>query len=108
MTGCMCTLATWARRRWKTPRNSPAKKQFSFSTPLVIQLGGAQQVISPGPGFVGAYDPKDGRELWRVGYGEGYSVVPRPVYAHGLLLVSSGFDSPVLYAIRPAGAAGDV
>ena len=94
--------------RWKTPRNSPAKKQFSFSTPLAIEVGGAKQIISPGSGFVGGYDPGDGRELWRVGYGEGYSVVPRPVFAHGLLFLSSSFDRPVLYAIKPEGASGDV
>jgi len=93
--------------RWKTPRNSSSKKKFSFSTPLAITLGGATEVISPGPGFVGAYDPRDGRELWRVDYGDGYSVVPRPVYSHGLLFLSSGFDKAVLYAIRPAGASGD-
>ena len=93
--------------RWKTPRNTPAKKPFSFSTPLAIQVAGATQIISPGSGFVGGYDVKDGRELWRVGYGEGYSVIPRPVFAHGLLFVSSSFDVPVLYAIKPAGASGD-
>ena len=94
--------------RWKTPRNSPAKKQFSFSTPLAITVGGVQEVVSPGPGFVGAYDVKDGHEIWRVGYGEGYSVVPRPVFAHGLLFVSSSFDAAVFYAIKPEGASGDV
>lgn len=105
-----CVIALEAKTgalRWKTPRNSPAKKQFSFSTPLAIEVGGVQQVISPGPGFVGAYDPKDGRELWRVGYGEGYSVVPRPVYAHGLLYLSSSFDKATFYAIKPDGAKGD-
>ncbi len=94
--------------RWKTPRNSPAKKQFAFSTPLAITVGGATQVVSPGPGFVGAYDVKDGREIWRVGYGEGYSVVPRPVFAHGLVFVSSSFDAAVFHAIRPEAASGDV
>ena len=93
--------------RWKTPRNTTAKKPFSFSTPLVIEVGGTTQIISPGSGFVGGYDVKDGRELWRVSYGEGYSVIPRPVFAHGLLFVSSSFDAPVLYAIKPDGAAGD-
>lgn len=93
--------------RWKTPRNSPAKKLFSFSTPLVIEVGGVKEVISPGSGFVGAYAPADGHELWRVAYGEGYSVVPRPVFAHGLLFLSSGFDRPTFYAIKPEGAAGD-
>jgi outer membrane protein assembly factor BamB len=93
--------------RWRTPRNTTAVKTFSFSTPLVIEVDGAKQVAIPGSGLIGAYDPQDGRELWRVRYGEGYSVVPRPVYAHGLLFVSSGFDKARLLAINPAGAAGD-
>src|SRR5438093_3828787 len=93
--------------RWKTPRHSPARSQFSFSTPLVIDVDGKKHIVSPTSGFVGGYDPPDGREIWRVRYGEGYSVVPRPVFAHGLLYVSSGFDTPILYAIRPSGAAGD-
>lgn len=93
--------------RWKTDRNTTAKKNFSFSTPQLIEINGQKQLISPGSGFVGAYRPSDGTELWRVQYGEGYSVVPRPVYAHGLLFLSSGFDSAVLYAIRPEGAKGD-
>jgi outer membrane protein assembly factor BamB len=93
--------------RWKTPRNSPAQKQFSFCTPLVITVDGKPQVIIPGSGFVAAYHPGDGKEIWRVNYGEGYSVVPRPVFAHGLIYLSSGFDRPVVYAINPKDAAGD-
>lgn len=93
---------------WKTPRKTHASRKFSFSTPLVIDVKGVKQIISPGSGFVGSYDPKDGRELWRVRYGEGYSVITRPVFAHGMLYVSSSYDRPVLYAIKPEGAAGDV
>lgn len=93
--------------RWKTPRQTTARKPFSFSTPLVVKVEGKTQVISPGSGFVGSYDPKDGHELWRVNYGEGYSVIPRPVFAHDLLFVSSSYDKPVMKAIRPAGAKGD-
>ena len=93
--------------RWKTPRNTTASRTFSFCTPTAIELDGATQVISPGSGFVGAYNPQDGKELWRVSYGEGYSVVPRPVYANGLLFLSSGYERPTLYAINPKGASGD-
>lgn len=93
--------------RWKTPRNTSAAKKFSFSTPVVINLDGAQQIVSAGSGFVGAYDSSDGREIWRVRYGEGYSVVPRPVFSHGLLFVASGFERPNLLAIDPKGAQGD-
>jgi len=93
--------------KWHTPRNTTAHKPFSFSTPLAIDVNGATQVISPGSGFVAGYEPQSGKELWRVRYGEGYSVVPRPVFADGLLFISSGFDAPVLYAIKPDGATGD-
>jgi outer membrane protein assembly factor BamB len=94
--------------RWKTDRNTKASRPFSFCTPTLIDVDGAKQVILPGSGFVGAYDPKDGREIWRVDYAEGFSVVPRPVFANGLLFVASGFMKPVVYAIDPKGASGDV
>jgi len=93
--------------RWRTDRKTTAIKTFSFSTPTAIEVDGGQQIILPGSGFVGAYDPSDGHEIWRVRYGEGYSVVPRPVFANGLLFVASGFDRPILYAINPQGAHGD-
>ena len=95
------------RERWRTPRNTLAKKTFSFCTPLAIELEGRTQVVLPGSGFVAAYAPEDGRELWRVGYGEGYSVIPRPVFAHGLLFLGTGYDRPSLFAVRPRGATGD-
>lgn len=92
---------------WKVKRETTAKKTFSFCTPLVIEVKGQPQIISPGSGVVCALDPKDGREIWRARYGEGYSVVPRPVFGHGMLYLSSGFDRAVVYAIRPDGK-GDV
>ncbi len=94
--------------RWKTPRDTTPKRAFSFCTPLVIEVAGQTQVILPGSDAVFAYEPKTGKAVWRVDYPEGYSVVPRPVYAHGLLFVCSGFNKPVLYAIDPSGAKGNV
>jgi outer membrane protein assembly factor BamB len=93
--------------RWRTPRNTPARSKFSFCTPIVIEVDGRKQIVSPGSGFVGAYDPHDGREFWRVGYGDGYSVVPRPVFAHGLIFLSTGYMRPRFLAIDPRGAAGE-
>jgi outer membrane protein assembly factor BamB len=92
--------------RWRVPRESDAKKKFSFCTPLLIEVGGARQLITPGSNVVSALNPGDGSEIWRVRY-EGYSVVPRPVYAQGLVFLSTGFDRPVALAIRPDGK-GDV
>lgn len=93
--------------RWRTPRKTTARNTFSFSTPTVINTGGAKQIISPASGFIGAYDPKTGGEIWRVTYGEGYSVVPRPVFAGDQLFVCSGFNDPSVLAIDPNNAAGD-
>jgi outer membrane protein assembly factor BamB len=88
--------------RWKTDR----KGRMAYSTPLVIRVGNEDQLVSTGGDAVVAYAPADGEELWRVRY-DGYSEVPRPVYGEGLVFISSGYDSPVLYAIRPDGR-GDV
>ncbi len=93
--------------RWKVPRVTDAGKTFSFCTPIVIEVDGAKQIISPGSGMAGAFDPRDGRELWRVNYGQGFSVVPRPVFADGLLYLCSGFMRANLIAVNPQGAAGD-
>ena len=94
--------------RWKTPRETKARMKFSFSTPLAIDVDGTQQIVSAGSGFIAAYRPVDGSELWRVDYGEGYSVVPRPVLAHNHVYVSSGYTRPSLFAIDPHNARGDV
>jgi outer membrane protein assembly factor BamB len=59
-----------------------------------------KQLITPGSGVVQALDPKSGEEIWRVGYDQGYSVVPRPGFAEGLLYVCTGYDKPGLLAIR--------
>lgn len=91
---------------WKTPRAGAPPKKFAFSTPLVIDVNGKQQLVSPGAGSVGGFDPQTGEEIWRVNY-DGYSVIPRPVYGHGLIFISTGYDTPVVMAIRPDGK-GDV
>jgi outer membrane protein assembly factor BamB len=91
---------------WKTPRKSEAAKKFSFSTPLLIDVNGKKQIISPGSDAVCAYDPANGKEIWRAKY-DGYSVIPRPVFGHGMIFISSGYDYPVVLAIRVDGQ-GDV
>jgi outer membrane protein assembly factor BamB len=92
---------------WKTERQSDSFKKFSFCTPLLITVKEQKQIVAPGAGAVCAYDPGNGKEIWRVDYGDGYSVVPRPVFGHGLLFISTGFDTPELFAIRADGK-GDV
>ena len=89
--------------RWKTDRTVDLAKKFSFSTPLVIEAAGRRQIVCPGTGHIGAYEPETGKEIWRVDYGDGYSVIPRPVFGHGLVYVCTGWNTPWLLAIRPTG-----
>ena len=92
---------------WKTDRPPHSGRGFSFTTPLLIEVDGRKQVVSPGSDHVCSYDVESGKEIWRVNYPGGYSVVPRPLYAHGLVFVCSGWGTPWVYAIRPDGK-GDV
>lgn len=92
---------------WKTDRKSRASMKFSFATPQLIEHNGRRLIVSPASDFVAAYDPADGREVWRVNYPKpGWSVVPRPVYGHGLVFVATGFTTQHLLAIDPD-ASGD-
>lgn len=92
---------------WKTPRDVEVSRTFSFSTPLLIEVAGKPQAVVPGSGAVISYDPANGKEIWRCLWGEGYSVVPRPLYHDGRIYACSGFNRAVLYAIRADGT-GDV
>jgi outer membrane protein assembly factor BamB len=91
--------------RWKTPRRQPTG--HAYSTPLLIRAGNQDQIVSVGAFRATAYEPKTGKEIWRVEYTEGYSNVPRPVYGHGLVYITTGLQHPSLLAIRPVGK-GDV
>ncbi len=93
--------------RWKKSRpQTKAEKKFAFSTPLVIDVDGKKQIVSPGANNIVAYDPADGRSIWYVQH-PGYSTIPRPVFAHRLIFMCTGYDRSELLAIRPDGR-GDV
>jgi outer membrane protein assembly factor BamB len=91
--------------RWKTNRGIPADQ--AYTTPLMIHAAGRDQLISVGAYRARAYDPLSGKEIWRVRYDDGFSNVPRPVFAHGLVYIATGFQQPSLLAVRPDGV-GDV
>ena len=95
------------QQAWSTPRNINPTQAFSFATPTLITVNGQEQVISPGSGVVMALDPKSGREIWRVKYQGGYSVIPKPVFADGVVYICTGYNTPQLLAIKVNGK-GDV
>lgn len=90
------------RVAWRKERPS----RHAYSTPLVATVDGRDQLISTGADATIAYDPATGDELWRVRY-DGYSLVPRPVISHGLVILCTGYDNPTVIAVR-LGGTGDV
>lgn len=74
----------------------------AFCTPTVIKVNGQLQLISPAAKAAIAYDPRTGRELWRILY-PNHSATARPIHGHGLVFINSGFSKAQLYAVRPDG-----
>ena len=79
----------------------------SFSTPLVIQAGGREELIMNFANRLCAYDPATGRQLW-ISKGMGSNIFVTPVWGEGVLVTqSSGREGGRVIAIRPGGS-GDV
>lgn len=76
---------------WKTPR----KVQASWATPV---MNNGQLIVSGNEAII-AYDPKTGRELWRV-KGLGSHAIHTPLPSGDMVIVTSGFPKKVTYGLR--------
>lgn len=88
---------------WKTERNELP----SWGTPTVVTTSAGPELVTNASNFVRGYDPKTGRELWKLG-GSSKITAPTPIFANGLHIVASGRapERPV-FAVKP-GARGDL
>jgi len=93
------------KTRWRVDRREPHSQ--AYSTPLLMHAADRDQLVSVGAFTASAYDPQNGKEIWRVRYPDGFSNVPRPVYGAGLVFIATGFNQPALLAVRPDGE-GDI
>lgn len=87
---------------WTTPVLAPVGEGGVKRTELIVN-GTTHQ--PSGSGWVIAYDPDDGRELWRVAGTESL-VTPTAIASGGLVFSTSGRNGAIM-AIRPGGE-GDV
>ena len=78
----------------------------AYTTPIMINLGGRDALISCGAKTAFAYDPEDGSEIWKVRY-EGYSNASRPIFGRGLVFLNTGYNNADLLAVNPKGE-GDI
>lgn len=95
---------------WKTPRShdfgtDDGDRKKGYSTPIVIDVNGQAQLISPASAATVALDPKDGKPIWWVKH-KGHSPAMRSLYANGLVIFGVGAGNE-LVAVKPDGK-GDV
>jgi outer membrane protein assembly factor BamB len=107
------------RTVWKTDRSvawndekdpgqmaKDGDRRKAHSTPLIVMAGDKFQMLSAGAKAAYAYDPRTGRELWRVQYAD-WSAAPRPLFDHGLAYFMTGLNKGELWAVKADGQ-GDV
>ncbi|MBN2139085.1 MAG: PQQ-like beta-propeller repeat protein [Sedimentisphaerales bacterium] len=80
---------------WKKPRD----ENTSWSTPLVVTVGGKQQAIVSATGAIRAYDIKTGDVVWQCSGMTG-NVIPHPVAGFGMVFCASGFRGNAMLAIE--------
>jgi len=73
-----------------------------FTTPLVIDVGGKEQLISPASSTLFAYEPGTGKEIWRT-QNTSHTPAVSPIFANGLVLAVTGHGAEEMLAIRPDG-----
>ncbi|GIX00243.1 MAG: serine/threonine protein kinase [Pirellulaceae bacterium] len=78
----------------------------AFSTPILIQVDGQDQLVSPASKACVVLNPRTGGELWRVRYDE-HSTTVRPVFDGVHLYLSTGFGKAKMICVRVDGH-GDV
>ncbi len=95
--------ASTGKERWKQARDEVT----SWATPIVVQHEGKSQVIISGTGRVRSYDLATGKINWECG-GLSANIVASPVAADGLVFVGSSYEKRALFAVKLAGAQGDI
>jgi outer membrane protein assembly factor BamB len=88
---------------WRTPRDELP----SWGTPTIADTPAGPELVTNGSNFIRGYDPRTGRERWRLG-GSSKITAPTPVFQDGLFVIASGRapEQPI-FAVR-AGAHGDI
>ena len=74
----------------------------AHSTPLVVTAAGKSQMLSVGAKAAYGYDPRTGRELWKVQYAD-WSVAPRPLFDGGVAFIVTGLNKKELWAVQTDG-----
>lgn len=88
---------------WRVDRDEAT----TWSTPLIVEVNGRNQVILSGTEASISYDLDSGEEIWRCA-GLGLNVVPTPLTGHGMVYLMSGYRGSYVIAVKLDEARGDI
>ncbi len=85
-------------QRWMTMRMTDATKEHcdAYTTPILRNENGRQEIVVMGGQVLDAYDPADGKRLWHLSDLVGNRLIPSPVAAHGMIYATQGMREPML------------
>lgn len=86
---------------WRSSRDEIT----TWATPLIVEHGGKQQVITTGTNKVRSYDLTTGEIVWE-SPGLTMNAIPTPVESGGVVYVTSGYQGNAAWAIRLSDAKG--
>jgi outer membrane protein assembly factor BamB len=95
--------ADTGRAVWKTTRDEIP----SWGTPTVATTSKGEELIANASNFIRGYDPRTGKELWRLGRSSKITA-PTPIVADDMLVVVSGRGPERPIFVVKAGARGDL
>jgi outer membrane protein assembly factor BamB len=98
----------WNDENVNTQMAREGDQRKAHSTPLIVTIQGKPQMISAGAKAAYGYQPRTGKEIWRVQYPD-FSTAPRPLFdsVNGLVIFATGLTKNELWAIKPEGQ-GDI
>ena len=78
--------------------------KMAYSTPLIQNIRGIDQLVSTSAEHVAAYNPTTGQELWWMPY-QGFSLVGRPSFGNHMFYVVGSINAGhhTIFAIHPDG-----
>ncbi|HEX2272160.1 MAG TPA: PQQ-binding-like beta-propeller repeat protein, partial [Pyrinomonadaceae bacterium] len=88
---------------WKTDRDEIP----SWGTPTVASTSKGEELITNASNFIRGYDPRTGKELWRLGRSSKITA-PTPIFDGDVLVVASGRGPERPIFVVKAGARGDL
>ncbi len=88
---------------WKTERDEIP----SWGTPTVMVTSKGEELVANASNFIRGYDPRTGKELWRLGRSSKITA-PTPIFSEDVLVVVSGRGPERPIFVMKAGSRGDL